>query len=67
VINSRGRTALFTAVETANDDMAKLLLEHQVDVNRPDLSDEFALHLAVEMGSASMALLLLQFGADAST
>ncbi|UKZ77011.1 hypothetical protein TrVFT333_004727 [Trichoderma virens FT-333] len=64
VRNSAGRTALFCAIEKKNDEMARLLLQSNVDVNCADDSGALVLHLAVDMGLESTALLLLEYGAD---
>ncbi|KAI0127130.1 ankyrin repeat-containing domain protein [Xylariales sp. AK1849] len=59
-----GRTALFSAIQGENEAVVKLLLEASLDPNCPDVMGNVALHVAVEMGSESMTLLLLSFGAN---
>lgn len=64
VKDNLGRTVLFSAVQSGNEDVVKLLLDIPLDPNSVDTLGNVPLHLAVEMGSESITLLLLSSGAN---
>lgn len=58
------KTALAIAVETGDEDMARLLLAAGADPNIPGFDGASCLHAAVQAQDADMARLLLENGAD---
>jgi len=61
---SRGRTALYLAVEAGRLDAVSVLLEFNADVNIPDKENKAPLFVACENGYAEIVTELLKNGAD---
>ncbi len=55
---------LFTAVSADRPDLARLLLDHGADADRPDDDGHAPIFLAAQEGKAELARLLLGRGAD---
>ena len=61
--DSRGHVPLFNAILTEDTDLIKLLIDDS-PINHPDIDGDTHLHIAAEIGSAKVALLLIEKGAD---
>jgi ankyrin repeat protein len=57
------RTSLHMASSSGNLDIARLLLEHGVEVEAEDISDRTAYQIALDNGREEVARLLLVHGA----
>jgi ankyrin repeat protein len=55
---------LHRAVITGNEDIVKVLLQHQADVNSRDKNGRTALDLAIDVGHVAIVQILLAHGAD---
>jgi len=63
--DNNGRTPLHLAVESADGDVVKLLIDHGANVNiRDDATGSTALHHAAQFGNADAAEVLIANGAD---
>lgn len=62
-LDDRGYTAFARAVETGNEDLVRLLLEHKADVN-PVFTAHTPLAIAVGYGQTNITRYLLDQGAD---
>ncbi|CRG90969.1 hypothetical protein PISL3812_08017 [Talaromyces islandicus] len=60
----RREPALHRAVITGNEDIVKVLLQHQADVNSRDKNGRTALDLAIDVGHVAIVQILLAHGAD---
>ncbi len=61
---SNGYTPLMGAVESANDGLVQLLIEHGAHINYANIMGNTALRLAVNGGLTNIAQLLIEHGAD---
>ncbi|QKX60890.1 uncharacterized protein TRUGW13939_08036 [Talaromyces rugulosus] len=62
--SSRREPALHRAVITGNEDIVKVLLQHQADVDSRDKNGRTALDLAIDAGHVAIVQILLAHGAD---
>lgn len=60
-----GKSPLGVALQLGNNDIIKLLLEHQADVNHAAIDDQTALEMGIRLGSTDVVKLLLEHKADA--
>lgn len=65
-IDEYGFTPLIETAITRQPNIAKLLIERKVDINKPDVTGRTALHWAVDNADLEMIRLLLLYGADAN-
>src|SRR3989338_4883655 len=65
-IDEYGFTPLIECAITRQVKIAEQLINHKVDVNKPDVTGRTPLHWAVDNNDLEMARLLLTHGADAN-
>ena len=65
-IDEYGFTPLIESAITRQANIAEMLIERGVEVNKPDVTGRTALHWAVDNGDLDFSRLLLKHGADAN-
>ncbi|MDF1758691.1 MAG: ankyrin repeat domain-containing protein [Legionellaceae bacterium] len=65
-IDEYGFTPLIESAITRQPNIAKLLIDRKVDINKPDVTGRTALHWAVDNADLELIRLLLANGADAN-
>ncbi|EMO57531.1 ankyrin repeat protein [Leptospira santarosai str. CBC1416] len=63
-LDSRGRNAVFYAIESRKSNVLKFVLEKGGEANRKDNSGEYPIHFAARQPNARMITLLVDYGAD---
>ncbi|WP_032809298.1 MULTISPECIES: ankyrin repeat domain-containing protein [unclassified Leptospira] len=63
-LDSRGRNAVFYAIESRKSNVLKFVLEKGGEANRKDNSGEYPIHFAARQSNARMITLLVDYGAD---
>lgn len=62
--DDKGQTPLIKAILSNNIEIAKLLIENDCDVNKPDNELKTALHYTLAEGKDDLSVFLVLYGAD---